>query len=96
MADKIILSGYFAEGQNTDPVIQESLFEIPGTDKFVSSAAALFRSATAYFNSYETDDGKTRLVEHFPALTLKRIEKGPDGEQKYAIRRNNVSLNAIK
>ena len=95
MRDKILLSGYFAEGQNADPVIQESLFEIPGTDNFVLSAAALFHSAAAYFNKYETDDGKTRLVEHFPALSLKRIEKGPDGEQKYAIRRNNVSLNAI-
>ena len=95
MRDKIILSGYFAEGQNADPIIQESLFKIPGTDNFVLSAAALFHSATAYFNKYEINDGKTRLVEHFPALTLKRIEKGPDGEQKYAIRRNNVSLNAI-
>ena len=52
MRDKIILSGYFAEGQNADPVIQESLFEIPGTDNFVLSAAALFHSAAAYFNKY--------------------------------------------
>lgn len=95
MRDKIILSGYFAEGQNADPVIQESLFEIPGTDNFVLSAAALFHSAAAYFNKYETDDRKTRLVEHFPALSQKWIEKGPDGEQKYVIRRSNVSLNAI-
>ena len=50
------------------------------------SAVALFLSAAAYFNKYETDDGKTRLVEHFPALTLKRREEGPNMEQTYEVR----------
>ena len=69
----------------TDPIIRESLFEIPGKDHFVLSAAALFHSAAAFFNKDPTDDGSTRLVEHFPALTLKRREKGPNGEQTYEV-----------
>ena len=69
-----------------DPIIRKSLFEVPGTDKFVLSAAALFHSAAAFFNKNETDDGNTRLVEHFPALTLKRREEGPNGKQTYEVR----------
>ena len=68
----------------TDPIILESSFEMPGKDNFVLSAAALFHSA-AFFNKDETDDGNTRLVEHFPAFTLKRREKGPKGEQTYEV-----------
>ena len=69
----------------TDPIIRESLFEMPGTDNFVLPAAVLFHSAAAFFNKDETDDGNTRLVEHFPAFTLKRREKGPKGEQTYEV-----------
>ena len=50
-----------------DPIIRESLFEIPGTDKIVLSAARLFRSAAKIFNGDETDDGNTRLEEQIPA-----------------------------
>ena len=70
-----------------DPIIRESLFETPGTDKIVLSAARLFHSAAKFFNGDETDDGNTRLVEHFPALTLKRREEGPNGEQTYEVRK---------
>ena len=51
------------------------------------SAARLFHSAAKFFNGDETDDGNTRLVEHFPALTLKRREEGPNGEQTYEVRK---------
>ena len=83
---KIILL-YLQVDSLADPVILNSLVQLPGPDGFyILSAASIARTASAHFNTaLSSQHGNAKIVEHFPAFTFQMEAFGPNGMQLYEV-----------